>query len=331
MLLLASMLVCTLSINGKPAETPNPSFAKKVVDQLVDAIALKKITYDTTYIEKPRFYRTIRLRYSGMKSKIKFTDEYKDYNVSSEMTSHLNTTIGLGFNYRGLGINTSFNPQMFSKKDEKDFNLNLNLYTNRFGLEAQFQTTKTYKGDISFDDETYPINAGQINNNSLLLNGYYILNHKHFSFPAAFTQSFIQKRSAGSFMLGASASFCQLKTMHDEKENNYIHVKTSMNQLGIGGGYGYNWVIGKHFMIHLSLVPCVLVINSINTYVNGEATIPKKSFPDFIVTGRNAFVYNQQRFFISFTNTYYQYSFDNFGYYNQHLKYTGRISVGYRF
>lgn len=38
----------------------------------------------------------------------------------------------------------------------------------------------------------------------LNLTGYYTFNHRRFSYPAAFTQSYIQRRSAGSWLAGIS-------------------------------------------------------------------------------------------------------------------------------
>ena len=38
----------------------------------------------------------------------------------------------------------------------------------------------------------------------LTLNAYYAFNGRRFSYPAVFSQSWMQKRSCGSLMLGAS-------------------------------------------------------------------------------------------------------------------------------
>ena len=74
---------------------------------------------------------------------------------------------------------------------------------------------------------------GSISQKTLNLNFYYAFNYCKSSFPAAFSQSYIQKRSAGSWMIGAS---------FDGSKTKVKGMTIRLNELALGAGYGYNLV-----------------------------------------------------------------------------------------
>jgi hypothetical protein len=104
------------------------------------------------------------------------------------------------------------------------------------------------------------------------LAGYYTFNHRHFSYPAAFTQSYIQRRSAGSWLAGFSYQGGSIKTTDELKERNpnAPEVRIYVGHFGIGGGYAYNWVLGKKWLFHISALPTFVVYNRNNLTINGE-------------------------------------------------------------
>ncbi|WP_300852719.1 DUF4421 family protein [uncultured Bacteroides sp.] len=55
----------------------------------------------------------------------------------------------------------------------------------------------------------------------LQANGYWVLNHHRFSYPAVFTQSYLQKRSCGSVVLGLSLHAEQLELDTDALPDNW--------------------------------------------------------------------------------------------------------------
>ncbi|MBQ8127243.1 MAG: DUF4421 family protein [Prevotella sp.] len=50
---------------------------------------------------------------------------------------------------------------------------------------------------------------------TLNVNGYYIFNRRHFSYPAAFAHSYVQRRSAGSLVLAVSGQGQRGETQTD--------------------------------------------------------------------------------------------------------------------
>ena len=104
-----------------------------------------------------------------------------------------------------------------------------------------------------------------IRTRALFLDGYYLFNGKKCSYAAAYDQSIIQKRSAGSLMAGAMYFH---STTHYDTDNN-ADLILLMNDVGrfkswqvsIGAGYIYNWVPTKGLLIIGMAIPMLTFYN----------------------------------------------------------------------
>ena len=65
-----------------------------------------------------------------------------------------------------------------------------------------------------------------------------------------------------------------------------------VGHLGIGGGYGYNWVIGHKWLLHFSMLPTFVVYNRNNMTVRGERKEAQHMRFNMIFNERAAVVYN---------------------------------------
>lgn len=77
--------------------------------------------------------------------------------------------------------------------------------------------------------------------------GQYVLNHKKFSYKAAFNQSERQLKSAGSILLGVGIYYSKV-----ESDSSFIYNdKNSMPnfQFGISGGYAYTWIPKQNYFV----------------------------------------------------------------------------------
>lgn len=192
--------------------------------------------------------------------------------------------------YRGLGAAVALNPMKLAGKSQ-DYELNVNSYSNRFGFDIVFLSSKTYHGKASMNDEVTPIEKGAIRQQALNVNLYYAFNSKRFSFPAAFSQSYLQRRSAGSFMVGASFDG-QITDIDANETANQQPINLKLMEIGIGAGYGYNLVAGKRWLFHLSLLPTFDFYIHSRLKENGERINLHYRFPSLITTGRGAAVYS---------------------------------------
>lgn len=95
----------------------------------------------------------------------------------------------------------------------------------------------------------------------------YVFNHHRFSYPAAFQQSTRQIRSAGSALAGISYITHSLsldyeklhKTISEarvedvEIDSAFMFNKVKYSDISMSGGYAYNWVFAKNWLLCTSL------------------------------------------------------------------------------
>lgn len=94
---------------------------------------------------------------------------------------------------------------------------------------------------------------------TLLIDGYYLFNGSRFSYAAAFDQSVIQRRSAGSPIAGAMYYHASMKSDNDHNAD-YIFFNNNVGrlrqtQLSLGAGYAYNWVPASGWLVSALAMP----------------------------------------------------------------------------
>lgn len=261
----------TLKLNGR--------FSRRETEGLgiMDADAAKTLGFD-----EPTAYKTT----------------YKSKNQA---------TVGVGFTYLGVGLSFSLNPSSPSGQ-EKDYAANIRYYGNRFGFELGYEASMRMDGTFCIDDRQYDLGRMGFRWGLCSFNGYYVFNQRRFSMPAAFTQSYIQKRSAGSFMLGLSMLYSDMK--HDGGYSlpgtDVVLGTMEMSDLclGIGAGYGYNFVPATGWLVHASCMPNLIVMGKNHYTYDGERHKIKSGFPDFNITTRLAATYSFGRYFAGATFTH---------------------------
>ena len=251
-----------------------------------------KTPYDTNYVVRPEGRLTLKLRFNQTGNSIHAKGTVNDiYSKADLKTSH-KTTISVAASYRGISLGLAINPSKL-KGIYKDYEFNLNYYSSRFSLDASYQRSTTLTGDIERNG-LQRLENGDVTMRVLNLAGYYAFNYRRFSFPAAFTQSYIQLRSAGSWLAGFSYQGGSIKTSDDlkAKNPNAPDVRIYTGHVGIGGGYGYNLVLGKKWLFHFSMLPTFVVYNRNNFTVNDERKRAKRMRFNMIFNERVAIVHN---------------------------------------
>ena len=252
-----------------------------------------KTPYDTNYVVRPEGRLTLKVRLNQTGNDFHARGTVNGiYSKADLKTSH-KTTFSVAGIYRGIGVGVAINPYKWSGV-YKDYEFNLNYYSSRLSLDASYQRSTSLAGDIERGDDDSRLESGDITLKVLNLAGYYAFNHRHFSYPAAFTQSYIQRRSAGSWLAGISYQGGSIETTDALKERNPNAPETRIyiGHFGIGGGYGYNWVIGKKWLLHFSMLPTFVVYNRNNFTVNGERKKAQHMRFNMIFNERAAIVYN---------------------------------------
>ena len=297
---------------------------KKITDDIADAVRqtgreirdkVKDFNaIDTTYISPNLYNLAFMLEHST------WYEHYRLGNNASKDPQHLNfspslgTKLGIYFGWRWIFLGYTFDIEdLFgdNKNKPKKKEMSLNIYSSKFGVDLYYRKTGSDFKLRSFD------NIG-IDNPSLEnkhfdglessikgLNAYWIFNHRKFSYPAAYSQSTNQRRSAGSFMAGFSYSQHRISFDYEKlpaaildrinPSLKFSHIKYSDYSLGFG--YGYNWVFAKNWVSNLSLLPGIGYKKSKiddNDFRN-ESWIKDINF-DLIT--RAGIVYNNAKYFV---------------------------------
>ena len=187
-----------------PAPQKKTPFFKKVGNAFVRLFESFS-DVDTTYIEPQKY------NYAAM---IQNTNTYERYRITSSQGNDFTFApepkikFGPYFGWRWLflGYTVDFN-ELGKKSRSTEFDLS--LYTGMFGIDLFYRKTgSNYKISYASFDSNNSINTRPLKNIDFDginvgikgFNLYYIFNHRRFSYPAAFSQSTIQRRSSGSWL-----------------------------------------------------------------------------------------------------------------------------------
>ena len=225
------------------------------------------------------------------------------------MNADYKTTISAAISYMGISMGIALNPAKLLGK-HKDFQFNLNSYGKRMGYDIIYKNAKNFKGWHETEgSERTTLPSDILSLRTLNLNAYYTLNHRRFSYPAAFTQSYIQRRSAGSILL--AASFQGQRAIVSNIRDSRLKV---MN------------------LFHISTLPTFIVYSHASLLENGTRIPLHYHFPEVIMTSRGAIVRQMGRYFTGATMVF---NFTSIGSDKnlmvQNNNWYVRAFVGYRF
>ena len=295
------------------------------VDSLLEARNNKSFArYDTAYIGKPDGRWTVKLRLNASGTDIHTDGEMGGSPFKSTLKAEMKSTAGVTVSYRGVSLGYSVNPAKLAGRN-KDNELTFSTY------DLAYTSANTFSGEAEHGEDKYDIGQGSVEMEMLQANAYYAFNHRRFSFPAAFSQSQVQKRSCGSWLLGLSAFAGRISA-----EANAIHgigaTRLSSINVAVGGGYAYNFVIKRKWLLHISAMPHVVVFSRNKLTVGGTRQRTPYRFPSLTNVGRLAAVRNFRNSFMGMSavvNLWQQ--GDSGKMMIESLKWRARLFYGFRF
>lgn len=301
------------------------------VDSLLEARNDKHFTrYDTAYIGKPNGRWTVKLRTDASGTDLYTKGTIGGSAFKSSLKAEMKSTVGVTLSYRGVSLGYSVNPAKLAGRN-KDNELTFSTYGNRVGFDLAYTSANTFSGEAEHGEDKYDIGQGSVEMEMLQANAYYAFNYRRFSFPAAFSQSQVQKRSCGSWLLGLSAFAGRINA-----EANAIHgigaTRLSSINVAVGGGYAYNFVIKRKWLLHISAMPHVVVFSRNKLTVGGTRQRTPYRFPSLINIGRLAAVRNFKNSFMGMSavvNLWQQ--GDSGKMMIESLKWRARLFYGFRF
>ncbi len=261
-------------------------------------------------------YDTLYVKGTGYKFNVKArTESWQDYynfelpqNMRMRMMSDPSTSIGLYVSYLAVSVGYDKNVSNLMGMNSKGRNkFSLGLGCSLFAVDASWISNKggttiskfgkrgdTYNPHIQFDG---------LNMSSTSVDVYYFFNHKRYSQASAFSFSRIQERSQGSFYAGFSYfkqkfdfDFSSLpEPMKEALPPSWIqyHYSAKTHNYLIKGGYGYNWVPHRRWLVAITESPLIGIKHG---YINND-TKSTNTFA-FYNDLRASVVWNSGRWFV---------------------------------
>ncbi|MBR1713295.1 MAG: DUF4421 domain-containing protein [Alloprevotella sp.] len=209
--------------------------------------------------------------------------------------------------------------------------INLSIYSNKVGGDFVFvknandfriRTVAGFEG-IQRND-LRGIDFSGLSTYTMSLNAYYVFNNHHFSYPAAYNQSTLQRRSAGSFLLGFRYDQQRINfdytllpgwLLEDDALSEEMKFKNlSYRSYCINVGYAYNWVVARNCLVAISLTPALGFKRLSGEKLTGKKVLENMKHINFDFLGRAGFVWNTGKCFagVSFVSHLYDYRRSHF-------------------
>ncbi|MDI9319192.1 MAG: DUF4421 domain-containing protein [Phycisphaerales bacterium] len=275
-------------------------------------VSKKKIAKPDRNLYISDYKNDLTLRSFGSRKYVTHGLHDKEYADQVRYQPNSPFNIGMGFNYKLIGVNIGFNLPLIN--DSKEFGKTnfLDIQTHVYGKKLIFDIyLQRYKG-------FYLSNSGVLDNNSSIgyylrpdiatfnigLSAQYLWDGDQFSLKAAFLQNEVQLKSAGSLILGAAigdfivmADSSIIPMLLNQKDyfNNSKFNRSNIKSLTANIGYGYTYILPHHFFLTGTLSGG-LGINYTQLKSRRSPTLSHWG-NDFTATFRIGLGYNSNRFF----------------------------------
>jgi len=226
-------------------------------------------------------------------------------NSRAWMGSNLTSNIGLQLSFMAVSVGFTVGLSDLIHGGTKSKKVDFSFTCARFSADAYYMendrpVTVIFKDNSSGTKMTFR-NFGGFHRMSYGMSAYYIFNNRRYAQAAAYCFSKYQRRSAGSLIAGIrllhrdmSLNVQELPDFAREQfaEDDELH-RFLYNDYCVMVGYGYNWVLGKKWLLNLTLAPYTGYRHMIATQHEDRASDWSMN-----LRARMGVVYNHKQFFM---------------------------------
>lgn len=279
---------------------------------------------DTNYISPNRYNLAFMLEHSTWYEHYRLGSRENERPQSINFSPNMGMKLGVYFGWRWIFLGYTFDIEdLFggNKNKADKTEMSLNIYSSKFGVDLYYRKTGSdfklrsangFNLSSPFKEQDFSGLKSKIKG----LNGYWIFNHRKFSYPAVYSQSTNQRKSAGSFMAGFSYSqhaiyfdYTQLPNeLKNDLNTNLRFNKVKYSDYSLGFGYGYNWVLKKNWTANLSLLPGIGFKKAIIDDVKYNDSHWIKDINFDLIT-RAGITYNNSKYFIGASLVMHSYDY----------------------
>lgn len=252
------------------------SFVKKV-GTFIDSMSVRGV--DRRYIEAPE--RPWQLIVKGNVSQTIVSMKSQgdligiNYNADTQLKTVPSQYIGIWAGYRGYGLGYTVNVG-----GDKGSYFTIGATGGAFGVNVRIHSFDNSNPSYQLDSDLLTEEekaewrnvklVDPIHVNTIIADGYYLFNGKKFSYAAAYDQSVIQKRSAGSLMAGFMFNYTKIDYSSDSN-GDLIYLMKGLGRVklwqgSVGVGYAYNWVPARGLLVNVLAMPMLTFVNKIKAY-----------------------------------------------------------------
>ena len=252
------------------------TFVKKV-GTLIDTMAVKGL--DRNYIDAPKEPWQIIAKGNVNQTIVSMNADGNilgvDYSARPYLKTQPSQYVGFWAGYRGYGIGYTVNVG-----GDKGSNLVFGATGGAYGVNVRIHSFDNSNPSINLNSELLSEEEQEtwddvqlidpIHVRTVIADGYYMFNGKKFSYAAAYDQSVIQKRSAGSLMAGLMYNYTRIDYATD-LNGDLVYLmhglgKVKLWQGSAGVGYAYNWVPARGLLVNVMLMPMVTFVNKLKVF-----------------------------------------------------------------
>ena len=221
------------------------------------------------------------------------------------MNSNLVSNIGVSLSFMAVSVGYSvavsnlIHGGKFSDKVEFSFTC-ARFAADAYYWENRNEVNVTYT-DTNIDDNRHEFRMSGITRKALGLTAYYFFNNRRYAQAAAYCYSKYQKRSAGSWLAGISLQHFDVRFDVDQlNDEARVYITTQAdaprilyNDYCLLVGYAHNWVLGRKWLLNVTLTPYIGY-----RYNHFHSDDGMASALSLNLRGRIGAVYNHKKFFV---------------------------------
>lgn len=287
---------------------------------------------DTNYIEPQKYNFTVMLQNTISFEGYTYRNDKGQEVVFSPQPSY---KLGPYIGWRWVFLGYTIDLKHIGGSSRQGFEFS--LYANQVGIDLfyrksgeNYRIERTKLGGSKWQDKA--LRHADFNGFESSERGfdfYYIFNHKKFSYPAAYSQSTVQRKSCGTALAGIGYTRHKLKVdweqffdLIDERigkgaaeelvDTTLHNGNIEYTDFSLSGGYAYNWVFAKNWLFDISLQAALGYKDTHSQMNRDKGSLFKEfDFHNFNIDGvsRVGLVWNNMRWYAGASAVFHTYNY----------------------
>lgn len=261
-------------------------------------------SYDTDYVEGTG--KRWKARFANDNWLDSYALRFPESKMSMRMMNELYSNLGAYIHYMAvsIGYSINLNHAIAGKPiDQRRFDFSFNCARFCLDLAYSENTGGSYMrtfGDYR-DGHLFKSYFPGLEQHTFSCDLYYFFNNRKYSQGAAYNFSRLQRKSAGSFILGLNYSNQDISldfSTLDPKLLPYLKINTYFLKIHYSNycllfGYGYNWAITRNLLYNISAMPSIGFNRCFEDSADGATTLLSLN-----IKGRMSLTYNYRSLFM---------------------------------